>query len=113
MWTILSVCFITVTSIYGITEILREFWLWFTRPKEDPPGFTVVILKNDIFKEQLYFYEESLSWESRKRFLGIIAVTGNLNEKNKKEAKEIIASKHNIISEKEALDILFPKGKDV
>ena len=112
MWTVISVCFVIVTSIYGIAEILRELWLWLSRPKDDPPGFTVVILKDGIFKEQLYFYEEYLAWESRKRFSGIIAVTSYLNEENLKIATEIINSKHNIMTEKEAVN-LFSAGKNI
>lgn len=96
MWTVISVCFIIITSIYGITEILRELWLWIVRPKDNPPGYTVVVLKNNIFKEQLRLYEERLAWESSKNFSGIIAVTSYLNEENLESAIKIINDRHNI-----------------
>ncbi len=103
MWTVVSVCFLVITSIYGITELLRAFWLWLTKPKDCAPGFITVILKDGIFAEQLMFYEEYLIWENRKQFSGIIAITSYLNEENRKAATKLIDEKHNVMAESEAL----------
>ncbi|MBQ4154419.1 MAG: hypothetical protein IJE01_04365 [Clostridia bacterium] len=109
MWTVLSVSFIVVTSIYGITEILRELWLYFLRPKNSPPGFTVLLLKEDIFKEQLRFAMEHLSWERPKNFSGLIVIDTDLSEKSKKELSLIINNNHNIMRIEEA-SLLFSKN---
>lgn len=73
------------------------------RPKGDPPGFTVVILKDDIFKEQLGFALEHLSWEKRKNLSGIIAVDSALSEENKKILKQIINDRPNVTLLNDAL----------
>lgn len=112
MWTVISVCFLIVTSIYGITELLRELWLWLIRPKESTPSFITVVLKDGIFAEQLMLYEEYLAWESNKRVSGIIAITTYLSEENRKAATELINKKHNIMAEDEALKYFTYSGTD-
>lgn len=102
MWTVLSVSFIVITSIYGITELLRELWLYILRPKNSPPVFTVLILKEDIYKEQIRFAMEHLSWERPKNFSGLIVIDSSLSDKSKEELKNIINNHHNIMHFDEA-----------
>lgn len=82
--------------IFGLTELLREFWTWLLRPKGAPPSFFTVILKDDIFKDQLRFAEEYISWEGKKTFAGILAVDSFLSKENKEELKKIVNKKYNI-----------------
>ena len=68
MWLVLSVCFVTVTAILGITEILRRFWLFIMRPKGTLPAIMVISLKEDVAVQQLRYALEFLSWEKRAIF---------------------------------------------
>ena len=68
MWLVLSVCFVTVTAILGITEILRRFWLFIMRPKGTLPAIMVISLKEDVAVQQLRYALEFLSWEKKGDF---------------------------------------------
>ncbi len=96
MWTVFSVCTVLILAIYGITEILKRLWIWLLNPKDSPPTFLTLILKDDIYKEQLRFAEEYLSWEGEKLFSGILVVDKFLSDENKSTLNDIINKKHNI-----------------
>lgn len=96
MWTVISVLIITVTAIYGITEMFRELWIWLLKPKNSPPAFFTVVLENDCYKEQLRYAEEYISWEGHKQFSGIIVIDSFLSDENKISVRNIINQKHNI-----------------
>ena len=96
MWTVFSVCTVLILAIYGITELLKRLWIWLLNPKDSPPLFFALILKDDIFKEQIRLAEEFLSWEGEKLFSGILVVDNFLSEENKIILNDIINKKHNI-----------------
>lgn len=87
MWTVVSVCLVTVFTILGITELLREFWVWLLRPKGSPPAFFTITLYDDIFLEQIRFAEEYVSWEGKKNFGAIVLISCNLSDENIKILK--------------------------
>ena len=87
-----------IASLYGLTELLKRFWCWLLRPKGSPPAFFTLVLKEDIFKEQLRFAREYISWEQSSAFAGILVVDSYLSEQSKLEVKSIIQNIHNVIN---------------
>ncbi len=104
MSTVITVCFIVIMMITGITELLRRFWLYLIRPKGDTPKIMLIFLKDDIFKEQLQSALEYLSWEGNKNFVSVAAIDCDLTEENKILAQKFADSHSNIIYGKSALD---------
>lgn len=97
MWTVISVCFITFTSILGITEMLRRFWLFLMKPKGSPLAVMVVYLKEDIAVQQLRYALELISWEKQGVFSALAAVTTNLSEKTYNEVEKIANSRSDVM----------------
>lgn len=97
MWLVLTVSFVTVTSILGITEILRRFWLFIMRPKGTPPAIMVVNLKEDIAVQQLRYALEFLSWERKGDFSSVAVNSTELSDKTYNEIKIIASSRKDII----------------
>ncbi|MBQ3088038.1 MAG: hypothetical protein IJC36_00210 [Clostridia bacterium] len=97
MWMIISVCFVTVTAILGITEILRRFWLFIMRPKDSPSAIMVVYLKEDIAIQQLRYAIEFISWEKQGDFSLLAVVTNRLSEETFLKVKKIIDSRNDVI----------------
>ena len=91
MWTVVSVCLIVITSMVGVTEILRSVWLRLMRPKEDPPKMMVVFLKDDIAVAQLNSAMEQLTWEGLGAFNLIVGIDCGLSEHSKKEVIKRVA----------------------
>lgn len=97
MWTVISVCFIVIISLVGVTELLRKFWLFLMRPKEDPPRVMVVFLKEGIAVQQLRFSAEYLSWENGKTFCAVAAVDTGLSEESRRDVEKIVNSRSDMI----------------
>ena len=97
MWMIISVCFVTVTAILGITEILRRFWLFIMRPKDSPSAIMVVYLKEDIAIQQLRYAIEFISWEKQGDFSLLAVVTNRLSEETFLKVKKRIDSRNDVI----------------
>ncbi len=90
MWMVISVCFLVLTSLIGITELLRQLWLFVLRPKEDPPRMLVVFLQSGIAVSQIRSAMEYLSWEREESISGIVAVTDRLAVSEKEEIRQVI-----------------------
>jgi len=97
MWTVITVCFITFTSILGITEILRRLWLFLMCPKEAPLSAMVVYLKEDIAIQQLRYALEFISWERRGDFSYLAVVTEKLSEKTFSQVEKIVKNRNDVI----------------
>lgn len=97
MWLVLSVCFVTVTAILGITEILRRFWLFIMRPKGTNPAIMVISLKEDVAVQQLRYALEFLSWERRGYFSSVAVNTTELSDKTYNEIKKIANNRNDVI----------------
>ena len=97
MWTVISVCFIVLTSILGITEMLRRFWLFLMRPKDAPLAIMVINLKEDIAVQQLRYALEFISWEKQGDFSMLAVVTDGLGKKTFNEVKKIVNSRNDVI----------------
>ena len=107
MCTVITVCFAVVMMIYGITELLRRIWLYFTRPKDDPPRVMTVFLKSGIYAAQLRSAIEYLSWENENLFKCIAAVDCGLTDEEREKAKAIADQHYNIVFGKDALENLI------
>lgn len=103
MWTVTAVCLVVITSVFGITELLRRFWLFLMRPKDDPPKGMLIFLKDDICFEQLHSATEYLAWEGKKQFFFISAIDCGLSEKNKKAVANLVNKSPDIIFGDKAL----------
>lgn len=97
MWLVLSVLFVTLTSILGITEILRRFWLFIMQPKNSPPFFLVVKLSEDVAVQQLRYALEFFSWEKKGDFSKVVVVTAELSDKTCKEIEKIAKTRNDVI----------------
>lgn len=97
MWLVLSVCFVVVTSVVGITELLRKLWLSLLRPREDPARVMVVFLKNDICVQQLRSAMEYLAWEGDRQFCCVAAVDCGLSEENRRLIAAIADQNSNVV----------------
>ena len=97
MWLVLSVCFVTVTAILGITEILRRFWLFIMRPKGTLPAIMVISLKEDVAVQQLRYALEFLSWERKGDFSSVAVLTTELSDKTYNEIKKIADNRNDVI----------------
>lgn len=97
MWLVLSVCFVTVTAILGITEILRRVWLFMMRPKGTPPAVMVVNLKEDVAVQQLRYALEFLSWEKKGDFSSVAVITNGLSDKTYNDIKKIAKDRNDVI----------------
>ncbi len=97
MWTVIAVCFITFTSVLGITEMLRRFWLCIMQPKGSPLAVMTIYLKEDIAVQQLRYALEFISWEKQGVFSSLMVITTNLTEHTLNEIKKIASSQGNVI----------------
>lgn len=97
MWTVISVTFIVITSILGITEILRTLWLYLMRPKDSPPSVMVIFLKEDVAVQQLRYAAEYISWENRKNFLAVAAMDTGLTDETKEKIQKIVNNRSDMI----------------
>lgn len=97
MWMVLAVCFVTVISIVGITELLRKFWLYIMRPKGDPKRVLLIFLKDEIGVQQLRSAIEYISWESTNSFSAVAAVDCGMDENTKKSVLKIAQSRDDVI----------------
>ena len=99
MWIIISMVFVVITSILGITELLRMLWFYTVRPREDLPYLLKVFLKKDIFVQQIRAALEYTSWESTKNFRGITLNTNELSEKELSVVKKMVEENDRIFLE--------------
>ena len=97
MWLVLSVCFVTITAILGITELLRRFWLYIMRPKESPPFLLVIKLKEDIAVQQIWYALEFCSWEKKGDFSAVAVIANELSAETNEKIKKIIKERNDII----------------
>lgn len=91
MWTVFLVCLIVITSMVGVTELLRSLWLYLMRPKEDPSRVMLVFLKEGIAVQQLRSAMEYITWEGQKSFCRIAAIDCGLSEDSRNAVIKIIA----------------------
>ena len=97
MWLVLSVLFVTLTAILGITEVLRRFLLYIMRPNNSPPFLLVIKLREDIAVQQLRYALEFSSWEKKGDFSSVVAITTKLSEKTYKEIEKIAKDRSDVI----------------
>ena len=97
MWTVISVSFVVITSVLGITEMLRRFWLFLMRPKENPSGIMVIRLRDDIAIQQVRYAFEFISWEKRGDFSAVAVITSGLSEKTTEDIMKIARDRNDII----------------
>jgi len=97
MWTVISVSFVVIAAILGITEILRRFWLFLMRPKNTPAAIMVLDLTEDVAVQQLRYALEFISWERRGDFSAIAVITEKLSEKTIEEVKKIAQGRKDVI----------------
>lgn len=97
MWTVITVALAIIAVLFGLTELLRRCWLYFMRPKDDPPGIMLIFLKEDIAVEQLRYAAEYLSWEGEKSFFAVAAIDTGLSEKTKSEVLKIVNSRYDMM----------------
>lgn len=97
MWMVISVSFVVIAAILGVTEILRRFWLFLMRPKQTPPAIMVITLKKDIAVQQLRYALEFLSWEKSGDFSLVAVITSNLDEKEIYEIQKIVNSRSDAV----------------
>ena len=102
MWLVISVCFITVTAILGITEIIRRFWLFIMCPKDSTPFVLVVKLKEGIAVQQLRYALEFLSWEKQGYFSSVAVITTELKPETEKEIRKIANHRKDVFIHNEA-----------
>ena len=103
MWTVIFVSFIVITSVLGITEILRSFWLYLMRPKDSPPSVMVIFLKEDVAVQQLRYAAEYLSWEKRRDFSVVAAMDTGLTDETKEKIQKIVNNRSDMIFGEKAL----------
>lgn len=97
MWTVISVSFVVITAILGITEILRRFWLFIMRPKGTPSAIMVIYLKEEIAIQQLRYALEFLNWEKQGDFSAVAVITAELSEETHKTVEKIAKDRNDII----------------
>lgn len=97
MWTVLSVSFIIVVFIFGLTELFRLCWLRLLRPKEDPPRVMLVMLRDTVCVQQLRSAMEYISWEGRHEFSCVAAVDCGLSPENCAAVRKIADAHSDVI----------------
>lgn len=97
MWTVIAVSFVVLTSVLGITEMLRRFWLFLMRPKNAPMAVMVIHLKEDIAIQQLRYALEFISWEKKGDFSMLAVITSSLSAKTVNQVKKIVNSRNDVI----------------
>lgn len=107
MWTVISICLIILTSVLGITQMLKSLWLWLIRPREDPSRVLLIFLRDDICIEQMKSALEYISWESNRTICCVAAVDSCLSDENKKKVAEFANGSSMIVVGQEAINECF------
>lgn len=93
MCTVISICFFVITSVLGITEILRRFWLFLMRPKDIVPSVMIITLKEENAIQHTRYAAEFLNWKIKGEFSSIGVITSELSEETYRVVNKIIKSR--------------------
>lgn len=107
MWQIITICFLSFLAVFGVTELVRRFWLYLMKPSNDTAAMMVIFLKEGIAVQQLRRAAEYISWEGEKNFFSIVALDSGLSEKTKEDVLKIVNANPNMMfGKKELVDFL-------
>lgn len=113
MWTVFVIAAVVAVAMIGVTELLRRVWLFLLRPKDDPQRLIVVFLKKDIALQQLRSALEYISWDGGGHFCGVVAVTSDIDGKEKTDILNMASKRGDIFFSPEEYACITDCKKDL
>ena len=71
---------VLIFAIIGLTHTIENIWLYIIKPKNQPARVTIIKLKKDIFKLQIFEILEEKNWRGEKGLGQVFAINYDIDE---------------------------------